>query len=180
MFDVPLPNDPATLTTLAAYFESQAARMRREAERLTQQARDGEKATQRRQESSLRHLLWGCRAAVMVMRGKTWAQAASKIGTTQEIARHAASVWNRSKARRAKDRRNRSIWKEAQLKGSSQAAIAARHGITARRVRMIVDEYEKRLRAASLPSRDSLFRRAAHDITTKANLDQVPKVRRRL
>ncbi len=158
----PLTNaDPDQLLALAGYFERQAQWLRAQADAVRRRRRDSEAAQERYRASRAEFLRLGCLVAVLARRYGNREAAISQVrnrtGKSLEALNDAVAFWNKEKARRAKHKRDLQIYRE-DARGDRQTDIAARHRITARRVRDIVAAVSARLH------RSALTRRAAFQL----------------
>ncbi|TAL04643.1 MAG: hypothetical protein EPO08_00750 [Rhodospirillaceae bacterium] len=137
---------PESLDALAAVLEAQAAQMREAAALARARVTDAAKMRAYRTESKIRLLKIGARVAVLAHRhGEPAAvsEVARREAMALERVRWAFSAWRKEKTARAVARRDREIC-NARARGELVAAIAERHKVTARRVRMIIAEYHRR------------------------------------
>ncbi len=141
--------DPGTLDVLARYFETEAARLRSAADQARRQAASAVAARERRQRSKAAFARIGARVAVLARRASLQAaicEVAAREGMSLEMVRTAESLWRRRKAARDALRRDQAIF-VALLQGVPAAELAARHGLTPRRIRMIGAERAKAISA---------------------------------
>lgn len=136
--------DADTLTTLAGFFEAQAARLRDAARAATVRAADAERAREARARSKADYLRVGARLNVLTRRYAGNRDAAisemrNRTGWSAYVIEDIAAKWRREKKRRATLKRNTQIFRE-KLRGDREAEIAARHDLTARQIRAIYRE----------------------------------------
>lgn len=144
--------DAGTLHALARFFEWQAAQCRNHAQALDAKAADAEKAQERRQASMAGLRRMGARVAVLARRTGSHESARAVLrerypGWSTERLALAHVTWQKARADKRRRVRDFGIWKE-RLAGVSEKAVGERHAITARQVRKICADLERRLRAA--------------------------------